>query len=99
MQRSETMQEGAPVEMFQTSYAEAKRLIEQDNYDGAVDRLDRVKPESRCELWLWTDLMAALLFVRRDYARCHWLLSEYDSRFPGDRRVEYAMALLREAYL
>ena len=99
MQSSEMMQDGAPSEMFQVSYAEAKRFIERHDFTDAVDRLDRARPECEYELWLWTDLMAAVLFAQHDYARCHWVLSEYDSRCPGDRRVECAMTLLRETYL
>jgi hypothetical protein len=85
--------------MFQTSYTEAKRFIAENDYEDAVDRLDRARPECGRDLWLWTDLMAAVLFAQHNYSRCHWVLSEYDSRCPGDRRIEFAMALLREAYL
>lgn len=93
------MQEGAPSEMFQIGYAEAKRLIKRNDCEEAVDLLERTRPECGDDLWLWTDLMAAVLFAQHNYSRCHWILAEYDSRCPGDRRVEYAMTLLKETYL
>lgn len=99
MQRCKTVQEGAPSETFQAGYAEARRSIQRHDYDDAVDRLDHARPASKHDWWLWTDLMAAVLFAQHDYCRCHWILSEYDSRCPGDRRVEHAITLLRETYL
>ncbi len=100
MRKPDTIKDGVQSAMFDVGYAEAKRLVLEDNdLDAAMDCLSMVKPESKSSLWQWTDLMAALLFRKGRHSECCRVLASYDTRYPGDPRVGSLIQMLTKKSL
>jgi hypothetical protein len=96
----ETKEGGVLREMFYVAYANAEKLVlEQNDIEAAIDCLSLVKPESKSSLWRWTDLMAALLLRKGDYSGCWRVLASYDSNYPGDPRIVSLVQMLRKKSL
>jgi len=85
---------------FRSCYDEARRLILQESdLDGAIRRLCMALPHSQPDCWLWTDLLAAALFARRQYCCCLCVLRSYDCRYPDDPRARFAIQIITTRFL
>jgi len=80
---------------FRSWYDKAKRLIlEKSDLDGAMRCLCKARPRSRADRWLWTDLLAAVLFARGQYSHCLWVLCCYDCCYPDDHHARFAIRIV-----
>ena len=97
MEMREFAGDGVGSGTFDDGYTRAKKLVlENNDVQGAVDCLNRVKPQSQPGFWQWTDLMVALLFKKGEYSECRDVLGAYDTRYPGDPRIASTIRKLGE---
>jgi hypothetical protein len=85
---------------FRSCYDEAKRLIlEENDLDGAMRCLCAALPQSQRDRWLWTDLLAAVLFARGQYWHCLLVVCSYDCRYPDEPRARCAIQIVTTRFL
>lgn len=99
MQNHEATPDSVPTDPFARTYAEARRLIlTQNDPEAALRCLRVITPASKSNLWLWTDLVAALLFWKGQYGACCKVLISYRDRCPDDHNVTPIIQVLRQKY-